>query len=124
LSNNHIQQLYRSQHGKNLIGTVGIELFTKSHILRRYDVLARHSDKQAHRWAAEHLFNRTNGGLLPLPLLHATVNTVGAGYVFPMFSGVQNTRLWWIYSLLWVIAAVASVLASPTMTQKPSAMSV
>ena len=29
-------------HGKNLIGTVGIELFTKSYILRGYDVLARH----------------------------------------------------------------------------------
>ena len=32
----------RHDHGKNLIGTVGIQLFTKSYILRGYDVLARH----------------------------------------------------------------------------------
>jgi len=70
------------------------------------------------------LFNRADGGLVPLPLLHATVNTVRAGYVFPMFVGVDNTRLWWIYSLLWVVAAVASVLASPKMSQKPAAVAV
>ena len=33
----------RHDHGKNLIGTVGIETFAKSLILRVYDVLARHS---------------------------------------------------------------------------------
>ena len=65
------------------------------------------------------LFNNSRGGLLPQPLLHATVNTVGAGYVFPMFQGTDVTRLWWIYSLLWVIAALVSVLASPQMTKKP-----
>lgn len=65
------------------------------------------------------LFNRANGGLLPLPLFHATVNTVGAAYVFPMFAGRDNTRLWWIYSLFWVIAAVVLVFASPKMTQRP-----
>jgi hypothetical protein len=32
----------RQEHGKNLIGTVRIELFAKSYILRAYDVLARH----------------------------------------------------------------------------------
>ena len=33
----------RHDHGENLIGTVRIELFAKSFILRAYDVLARHS---------------------------------------------------------------------------------
>ena len=33
----------RHDHGKNLIGTVGIETFAKSLILRVYDLLARHS---------------------------------------------------------------------------------
>jgi hypothetical protein len=33
----------RHDHGKNLIGTVRIELLAKSWILRVYDVLARHS---------------------------------------------------------------------------------
>lgn len=68
------------------------------------------------------LFNRGNGGLLPIPVLHATVNTIGAGYVFPMFTGGDNVRLWWIYSLLWVIAAMALLLWSPMMRKKPSAI--
>jgi len=68
------------------------------------------------------LFNRANGGLLPLPVMHATVNTIGAGYVFPMFVGTANTRLWWINSLLWVLVAAASVRISPQMTQEPSAL--
>jgi hypothetical protein len=33
----------RHDDGENLIGTVGIELFTKSYILRGYDVLSRHN---------------------------------------------------------------------------------
>jgi len=68
------------------------------------------------------LFNRGNGGLLPIPVLHATVNTIGAGYVFPMFAGGDNIRLWWIYSLLWVIAAMALVLWSPMMRGRPRAI--
>jgi len=66
------------------------------------------------------LFNRSNGGLLPIPLLHATVNTIGAGYVFPMFSGAQNTKLWWIYSLLWALTAIVLVGVSPAMRQGPA----
>lgn len=68
------------------------------------------------------LFNRANGGLLPVPLMHATVNTVGAGYIFRMFAGAENTKLWWIYSLLWVIAAVSLVVTSPMMTQQPDVL--
>ena len=67
------------------------------------------------------LFNRAKGGLLPIPVLHATVNTIGTGYVFPMFVAGENIRLWWIYALLWVIAAVVLVLRSPMMSRKPSA---
>ena len=68
------------------------------------------------------LVNRANGGLLPIPVMHATVNTIGAGYVFPMFAGGDNIRLWWIYSLLWVIAAMALVLWSPMMRRKLNAI--
>jgi hypothetical protein len=35
----------RHDHDKNLIGTVGIETFAKSLILRVYDVLAKHASK-------------------------------------------------------------------------------
>ncbi len=65
------------------------------------------------------LFNHSEGSLLPQPLFHGTVNTVGASYVFRMFSGEDLTRLWWIYTLLWVIAAILSVLLSPRMIVKP-----
>jgi hypothetical protein len=33
----------RQDHGKNLIGTIRIQLFAKSFILKAYDVLARHN---------------------------------------------------------------------------------
>jgi len=68
------------------------------------------------------LFNRAKGGLLPIPVLHATVNSIGAGYIFPLFVAGDNIRLWWIYALLWVITAVALVLWSPMMRRKPSAI--
>ena len=38
----------RHDHGKNLTGTVRIELFAKSYILRAYDVLARHRSVRRH----------------------------------------------------------------------------
>jgi membrane protease YdiL (CAAX protease family) len=65
------------------------------------------------------LFNRANGALLPLPLMHATVNTVGAGYVFAMFSGADNIRLWWIDTALWMVVAIAAVIISPNMRRAP-----
>jgi hypothetical protein len=42
----------RHDHGKNLIGTVRIELFARSFILRVYDVLARHRPNTTQRCRA------------------------------------------------------------------------
>jgi hypothetical protein len=42
---NPSEDIPEHDHGKNLIGTVGIETFAKSLILRVYDVLARHSQR-------------------------------------------------------------------------------
>ena len=61
------------------------------------------------------LFNRTQESLLPAPLFHALVNTVGSSYVFRMFEGIYLVRLWWIYSLLWVIAGVGVTVFSQDM---------
>lgn len=61
------------------------------------------------------LFNTAHGSLLPLPLFHATVNTVGAGFVFPMFKGADVFRLWWIYAGLWALAATGFALFSEDM---------
>ena len=39
-------------------------------------------------------------------LLHAEINAIGAGYVFRFFTGPDYSRLWWIYTGLWVAGAV------------------
>jgi len=56
------------------------------------------------------VFNGTNGSVLLPMLFHATVNTIGGGFVFPLFSGVTLTLLWWIYSLLWLCAGSVVLL--------------
>ena len=40
-------------------------------------------------------------------LLHASVNAVSSGYVFQLFSGADQSRLWRIYALVWVAGAAA-----------------
>ena len=62
------------------------------------------------------LFNRSRGGLLPLPLFHAMVDTVGGGYIFPMFQGADVLRLWWIDAVIWALAAVILVFLSPPLS--------
>ena len=70
------------------------------------------------------LFNRGGGSLLPLPAFHAAVNSVGAGYVFPMFGGQDLVRLWWIYVALWAVLAIGLAVGSSSMrSQRDSASS-
>jgi hypothetical protein len=40
-------------------------------------------------------------------LFHATVNTVGAGLVFPLFKGPAFVPFWYVYAALWLIAGFA-----------------
>jgi membrane protease YdiL (CAAX protease family) len=50
------------------------------------------------------LFNRTNGSVLLPMLFHATVNTVGAGLIFPLFSSRASralVRVWCDLVLCW-----------------------
>jgi membrane protease YdiL (CAAX protease family) len=56
------------------------------------------------------LFNRTKESVLVQMLFHATVNTIGAGLIFPLFTGVSLIALWWIYSILWLLAGFALIL--------------
>jgi membrane protease YdiL (CAAX protease family) len=53
------------------------------------------------------IFNRTKGSVFMTMLLHATINTVGAGLIFPLFSGTSLITLWWIYSLAWLAMGLA-----------------
>ena len=52
------------------------------------------------------LFNSSGQSVFLTMLMHAEVNAVGAGYVFRFFTGADYQRLWWIYALVWVVAAV------------------
>jgi membrane protease YdiL (CAAX protease family) len=56
------------------------------------------------------LFNRTNGSVLLPMLFHATVNTVGAGLIFPLFSGAALIILWYIYGVIWLWLGLATLL--------------
>lgn len=56
------------------------------------------------------LTNRTRGGVLPAMLCHAAVNAVSGGYLFTFAATDEKTLLWWIYAILWAIAATVVVL--------------
>ena len=58
------------------------------------------------------VFNQTKGSVLLPMLLHATVNTVGAGLMFPLFSGAALVLLWWIYGFIWLCAGLGALLYS------------
>ena len=58
------------------------------------------------------IFNGTKGSVLLPMLFHALVNTVGAGLIFPLFSGAALVVQWWIYGLIWLCAGLDTVLFS------------
>jgi hypothetical protein len=53
------------------------------------------------------LFNRSKGSVFAQMLFHATVNTVGAGLVFPLMKGASFVAFWYVYALLWLIVGIA-----------------
>ena len=63
------------------------------------------------------LFNRANGSVLLPMLFHATVNSVGAGLIFPLFTGQALLALWYIYGAIWLGLGLLIILRSGT---KPS----
>ena len=65
------------------------------------------------------LFNGTKGSVLLPMLLHATVNTIGAGLIFPLFSGAPLILLWWIYGVIWLCAGFGILLFSRNRIVEP-----
>jgi membrane protease YdiL (CAAX protease family) len=60
------------------------------------------------------LYNHTNGSTMIPIVMHAANNTVTGGYVWPMFTGADNLRLWWLQAVVWALAAiVVIILAGP-----------
>ena len=55
------------------------------------------------------IYNHTNGSVLLQMLFHTTVNTIGAGLIFPLFQGNYFTILWWTYATLWLTLALLAV---------------
>ena len=62
------------------------------------------------------MFNGTKGSVLLPMLLHATVNTIGAGLIFPLFSGGALVALWWIYGFIWLGAGLGALLLNTKKT--------
>jgi len=56
------------------------------------------------------IFNRTGGSVFVAMLFHAATNTIGAGLLFPLFSGSALLLLWWIYGAACVVAGLAVLL--------------
>jgi uncharacterized protein len=66
------------------------------------------------------LFNNTKGSVLPVMLAHSSWNAV-AGFFFPMFSGADLERWYWLMGILWSAVAVGLVLvAGVELSRKPS----
>jgi membrane protease YdiL (CAAX protease family) len=66
------------------------------------------------------LFNRTSGSVLAAMLFHATVNTVSAGLIFPLFTGSALTVLWWTYSILWLGLGLALIILDSQNSRLPA----
>ena len=56
------------------------------------------------------VFNGSKGSVLLPMLLHATVNTISSGLVFPRFSGTALVLLWWIYGIIWLCTGLGVLL--------------
>jgi membrane protease YdiL (CAAX protease family) len=55
------------------------------------------------------IFNRTRGSVFAPMLLHATVNTLSAGLMLPLFHGNAVIALWWTYAIVWLLAGVIAI---------------
>ena len=65
------------------------------------------------------LFNGSRQSVLLCMLMHATVNSVGAGYAFHLFDGADLQRLWWIYAAMWtLVATCVAWRAGPSLAQR------
>jgi len=67
------------------------------------------------------LFNRTKGSVFGQMLFHATVNTVGAGLVFPLFKGPAFVAFWYVYAALWLVTGLLISAARSTSTSSRTA---
>jgi len=60
------------------------------------------------------LYNSARGSILMPMLMHATLNTVSAGYALHLVSASDLVSFWWLYSGLWLAAGFLTILATGT----------
>ena len=69
------------------------------------------------------LFNRTKGSVLAQMFFHATINTIGAGFVFPLMKGPAFVSFWYVYALLWLALGCAVILSRAAGAHRPATQS-
>ena len=55
------------------------------------------------------LYNSSRGSVLMPMLMHATLNTISAGYAFHLIGKADLPTFWWLYAALWLVGG-ATVL--------------
>jgi uncharacterized protein len=58
------------------------------------------------------LYNISRGSVLMPMLMHATLNTVAAGYAFHLIDKSDLLRFWWLYAVLWLAAGAITLVAT------------
>ena len=58
------------------------------------------------------IYNASGGSVLLPMLLHAMLNTVGAGYAFHLVGAADQPRFWTIYAAVWIAAGVVTIILS------------
>jgi membrane protease YdiL (CAAX protease family) len=56
------------------------------------------------------IYNNTRHSVFLQMLFHAAVNTIGAGWIFPLFSGVDVIKFWYVYAAPWAVTAAIPFL--------------
>jgi CAAX protease family protein len=56
------------------------------------------------------IYNNTRGSVLLPMLFHAAVNTIGAGYIFQLFSEADVIKFWYVYATFWAVSAAIPFL--------------
>lgn len=66
------------------------------------------------------IYNHTQGNLLLPPLFHTSVN-VSAKYLFlTLFTGTDLVHLWWLWTGLWWVVAIAVLVLDKSLFTKPA----
>ena len=58
------------------------------------------------------LYNSSRGSVLMPMLMHATLNTIAAGYAFHLIDRSDLSAFWWLYAAVWFFTGVIALFAT------------